>query len=84
MNDTVNKVPKDMFDREIKIGDICAYPVRRGSQMWMNRIVVQRISYNLRGEARLSGLKQDGYPVHVTSLDRIVIVGRDNIIPLLE
>ena len=84
MSDVVNQVPKDMFDREIKLGDVCVYPVRRGSNMWMNRILIQKISHNPRGEARLSGQKQDGYPVNVTSLDRVAIIGRDNQVPFTE
>lgn len=79
-----NKVPRDMFDREIRLGDICVYPVRRGSQMWMNRITVQKLSHDPRGEPRLSGVKQDGYPVNVTSLDRVAIIGRDGLVPYSE
>lgn len=78
------QTPKDMFDREIRIGDICVYPVRRGSQMWVNRVVVQRIIHNARGEPKISGLKQDGYPVNIVSLDRVAIIGRNNVIPSLE
>jgi hypothetical protein len=84
MSDVTNKAPRDMFDREVRIGDICVYPVRRGSQMWMNRVVVQKISHDPRGAPKLSGLKQDGYPVNVTSLDRVAIIGRDNVVPFLE
>ena len=84
MSDVVNQVAKDMFDREIRVGDICVYPVRRGSQMWMNRVLVMKITHNPRGEPTLSGQKQDGYPVRVTSLDRVAIIGRDNVIPYME
>lgn len=73
-------MPKDFLNREIKLGDICVYPVRRGSKMWLNRIVVQKISYNLNNEPLISGLKQDGFPVNISALDRIVIVGRNNTI----
>ena len=79
-----NQPPKDMFDREIKVGDICVYPVRRGSNMWMNRITVNKITHDPRGNAKLSGLKGDGYPVNVTSLDRVALIGRDNVIPFSE
>lgn len=78
------KTPMDFLGREIRVGDVCTYPVRRGSNMWLNRVVIQRISHDPRGEPKLSGLKQDGYPVSVTSLDRVVIVGRNNIVPSLE
>ncbi len=75
-------VAKDMFDREIRVGDICVYPVRRGSQMWMNRLTVQRITFDPAGNPRLSGVKGDGYPVSVTSMDRVAIIGRNNEVPL--
>ena len=82
--DNVAQVPKDMFDREIRVGDVCVYPVRRGSAMWMNRVTVQRISHDPRGAPKLSGVKGDGYPVNVTSLDRVAIIGRDGVVPFAE
>jgi hypothetical protein len=85
MSDVVeNKAAKDMFDREIRLGDICVYPVRRGSSMWMNRVTVLKITHSPAGEPKLQGQKQDGYPVRVTSLDRVAIIGRDNVVPFLE
>lgn len=81
---TEQKTARDMFDREIKVGDLCVYPVRRGSQMWMNRLVVNKITQDARGRFKLSGLKGDGYTVHVTSLDRVAIIGRDNTVPFAE
>lgn len=79
----LNKPAKDFFDREILLGDLCIYPVRRGSQMWLNRITVTSITHDLNGEPRLAGNKQDGYPVRVTSLDRVAIIGRNNMIPFV-
>lgn len=76
--------PKDMFDREIRTGDICVYPVRRGSSMWMNRFTIQAIGRTPHGGVKLSGVKGDGYPVNVTSLSRVAIIGRDNVIPFVE
>jgi hypothetical protein len=81
MSDVAKKKPEDMFGRVIELGDLCVYPVRRGSQMWMNRITVNSISHDAAGEPRLAGQKQDGYPVRVTSLERVAIIGRNNIIP---
>lgn len=79
------KRPEDMFNREVRVGDICVYPVRRGSKMWMNVITVMKISHSPLGEPKISGIKKkDGYPVTVSSLDRVTIVGRDNMIPSLE
>jgi hypothetical protein len=78
------EVPKDCFDRDIKIGDICVYPVRRGSKMWMNRIVVQKISHDPQGRPKLHGVKGDGWTVNITSLDRVALIGRNNVIPFSE
>ncbi len=78
------EVARDFFGREIKIGDICVYPVRRGSKMWVNRIVIQNITHDARGKPKLSGQKGDGYPVNISSLDRVVLVGRDNVIPFSD
>ena len=84
MSDVVNEVAKDMFGREVRVGDICVYPVRRGSQMWMNRVSVMKISHDPRGAPKLSGQKQDGYPVTVTSLERVAIIGRGQLIPFMD
>lgn len=80
----VSEAPQDMFGREIKTGDICVYPVRRGSEMWMNRFTVQAIGRTPKGAHKLSGVKGDGYPVNVTSLQRVAIIGRDNMVPFSE
>jgi len=81
MSDCEARTPRDFFDREIKLGDICIYPVRRGSQMWLNRLTVQKISHDPTGQPKISGVKQDGYPVNVTSLERVVVIGRNGVIP---
>lgn len=77
------KAPKDFLDRQIKVGDICVYPVRRGSSMWLNRFTVLKITPTLNGGVKLSGQKGDGHAVTVTGIDRVVIVGRDNVIPFV-
>ena len=79
----INNKAKDMFDRTIAVGDICVYPVRRGSKMWMNRIVIQTINFTDTG-VTLVGTKQDGYPVRVKCLDRVAIIGRDNVLPFVD
>ncbi len=84
-NEAVEKIDaNDMFDRPIRIGDLCAYPVRRGAKMWMNKICVQKITHDLKGNPKISGVKGNGYSVSVTSLDRVVLVGRDNTVPFME
>ena len=82
--DASNETPRDMFDREIRVGDICVYPVRRGSKMWMNRITINIITHDAKGQPKLSGIKGDGYPVNITSLGRVAIIGRNNLVPFAE
>ena len=82
MSESINEAPKDFLGRELKVGDVCVYPVRRGSKMWLNRITIQRISHT--NGPKLHGIKGDGYPVNVTSLDRVCLVGRDNMVPFME
>lgn len=79
-----NATPKDFLDREIRVGDICVYPVRKGSSMWINRVTVQRITRDPAGGFKVHGMKGDGYPVVVTSMDRLTIVGRNNVIPFQD
>ncbi len=80
----MNEIPKDCCGRLIKLGDICVYPVRQGSKMWMSRMIVQQISHDPRGKPKISGPKSDGYPVTISAVDRITIVGRNNVIPFME
>ncbi len=79
----INK-PNDMFDREILAGDICVYPVRRGSKMWVNKITVRSVVIHPEGTPTIIGMKQDGYPVRIKALDRVAIIGRDGIIPFVD
>lgn len=75
---------KDMLDRDILVGDICVYPVRRGSKLWMNRIVVKSITVDDLGKPTVVGIKQDNYPVRVKALDRLAIVGRDGMLGYVQ
>ncbi len=78
------KKANDMFDREVRAGDICVYPVRRGSRMWMNKVVVKSVVIHEQGTPTIIGMKQDGYPVRIKALDRVAIIGRDGIVPFIE
>ena len=76
---------KDMFDREIRAGDICVYPVRRGSQMWMATVHVQHVTDESGKRPTVYGVKQLGErPVTITSLDRVAIIGRKVVPSLTE
>lgn len=70
--------------RLIKVGDLCVYPARRGSNLWLNKIKVSSFNWNDEGIPVVNGLKPDGYGVTITQISRLVIVGRDDYIPFIE
>jgi hypothetical protein len=45
----------DFLGREIKAGDTIVYPVRRGSSMWLNRLLVTQVASD--------GVDRDGQPL---------------------
>lgn len=59
----------DFMGREIKAGDTVVYPVRRGSQMWLNRMKV-----TLAERDFIKGLSPTGIWVTVKNLKNVVIV----------
>lgn len=75
-------IVKDTWGRELRVGDVCTYPVRRGSKMWMNRLTIQLILLDVAGNPQVKGLNQDGARVTLTSLQNLTLLGRDNTIPL--
>lgn len=74
---------KDTFGRTLRVGDICAYPVRRGSAMRMNRFIIQKIQRGMGDKVILSGTRGDGYTVNITNIKNVVLIGRDKVIPFL-
>lgn len=77
------KKPLDFLGREIRVGDVCIYPVRRGSKMWLHRVSIKKILFDPSGEPILRGEREDGYIVRINSLERVVILGRGSV-PSLE
>lgn len=75
-------IVKDTWGRELRVGDVCTYPVRRGSKMWMNRLTIHLILMDVAGNPQVKGLNQDGARVTLTSLQNLTLLGRDNVIPL--
>jgi len=45
----------DFLGREIKAGDTVVYPVRRGSSMWLNKLLVTQVASD--------GVDRDGQPL---------------------
>lgn len=62
----------DMLGRTIQVGDTISYPVRRGSAMWNNKIVVTEIGTD--GDAVvLHGLSADRRSVKLKNLKYVVV-----------
>jgi len=61
--------PTDYLGREIKAGDTLVYPVRRGSSMWLNRILVTQAL-----PAAVTGNKPDGRRTIIKNLGNTVVV----------
>jgi len=61
--------PIDFLGRPIRPGDLIAYPTRRGSSMWMNKLSVQQVT-----EGYVSGYSNLGRPVKITNLKNVVVV----------
>jgi hypothetical protein len=75
---------KDAWGRELRVGDVCSYPVRRGSKMWVNRITIQVLTTDVAGNPRVKGINKDGVNVVISNLDNLTLMGRHNVIPMLE
>lgn len=59
----------DILDREIKVGQVVAYPVRKSSSMWMNHGVVSEVGDDYIVVRCDGGTRRSV----VRSLDRVVI-----------
>jgi hypothetical protein len=68
--------PVDFVNRTIEIGNTVVYPVRQGSSMWLNKMVVTGIENRDKGYV-LVGYIPD-HPgkrrVQISSLDRCVVI----------
>jgi hypothetical protein len=68
----MNEATTDFLGREIKAGDTIAYPVRRGSAMWMNKLLItQALPTAVRGwnsEGRLITVRNLSNAIVVTDL----------------
>lgn len=62
----------DYMGREITVGCTVVYPVRRGSLMWLSRIVVTQI---VNGPSpSLKGFKPNGRPVPIQNIGNVAVV----------
>ncbi len=66
-------VARDFIGREITAGALIAYPVRRGSNMWLNQLKVQQVSQGTKGP-QVSGLNSKGRRITITNIKNAVVV----------
>ncbi len=60
---------RDFIGRAIVAGNTVVYPVRRGSDMWLNRLNVTQVA-----EDHITGFNKDGRRITVKNLANCVVV----------
>jgi hypothetical protein len=71
-----NLEPKDYIGRVIRAGYTVVYPVRQGSNMWLQHMIVSHIEI-IRAQTpvfKLHGTNSDGKLVKIEHPDRCVVV----------
>lgn len=68
--------PTDFLGRTITVGDTLVYPVRRGSKMWLNRIIVTKAESDT-----IYGTSLQSRMVKLTNLNNTVVVRPGEITP---
>ena len=63
----------DYLGNQIKAKDTIVYPVRRGSHMWLKKLVVDAVRDTGRG-VRVSGRNEAGNPVSIQNVQNCVVV----------
>jgi hypothetical protein len=64
----------DFIGHEIKAGCEIVYPVRRGANMWLNRMKVQQVVDDGISDTHLSGFNTDGRRITVYNLKNVVVI----------
>lgn len=59
----------DYVGNQITPNCVVCYPVRRGSELWLNRITVTQVT-----ETKVSGYNPTGRVVHLTNLQNLIVV----------
>jgi hypothetical protein len=68
--------PKDYMGKVIKPGYTVIYPVRQGSEMWLQHMIVSHIEI-IRAAVpvfKLHGTNRDGHLVKIHHADRCVVI----------
>lgn len=63
----------DYLGNPIKVKDIIVYPVRRGSNMWLKKLIVDAVRDTGRG-VRVSGRNEAGNPVSIQNIQNCIVV----------
>jgi len=66
----------DYLGNQIKVKDTIVYPVRRGSNMWLKKLVVDAVRDTGRG-VRVSGRNEAGNPVSIQNVQNCVVVSKE-------
>jgi len=69
----------DFLGRSIAVDDTLIYPVRRGSRMWLNRIVVSKVESDV-----IHGANPQGRRVQLTNLNNTIVVRPGKITPEIQ
>jgi hypothetical protein len=64
---------KDYLGNEIKVRDTIVYPVRRGSEMWMKKLIVDAVRDTANG-VRVSGRNEASNPVSIQNVQNCIVV----------
>ena len=68
----------DFLGRSIAVDDTLIYPVRRGSRMWLNRIIVSKVE-----SVEIYGHNPGGRQVMLTNLNNTIVVRPGEITPAI-
>jgi hypothetical protein len=63
--------PADFMGRPLEAGHVVVYPVRRGSEMWLNKLNVTQVD-----DESLKGYSPAGRLLTIKNLTNVVIVGK--------
>ena len=64
-------IAKDFLEKDIKIGDTICYPVRRGSRMWLKKMVVENIVDTSKGIC-ITSTSRKNRPITIHNLQNCV------------
>jgi hypothetical protein len=76
MSEPLETVPTEAVDflgHPILVGSVVVYPVRRGSDMWMNKLRIEAVRDTPRGKT-ISGTNDTGRRITIRNLTNCVVV----------